>query len=88
MINIIVKGNFIKKKVKSNNVDYDGGGEFHDEHNVIYIGQFKNGNKNGYSYIFKNDTLIKEWILIDEEKLNIEKNENNDYDNNDDERRK
>ena len=50
--NLKYEGNFVDD-------EYDGDGEFHYENGEIYIGQFKEGKKNGDGYIFKDNNVIK-----------------------------
>ena len=50
--NLKYEGNFVDD-------EYDGDGEFHYENGEIYIGQFKEGKKNGDGYIFKDNQIIK-----------------------------
>jgi len=66
--------------------EYDGNGEFHYENGEIYIGQFKNGKKNGDGFIFKNNEVIKKGkfendMFVRDQTSNDDGDEDNNYDN-------
>ena len=69
------EGNFLDDK-------YDGEGKFYDENGEIYIGQFKNGKKNGNFCIIKDNELIKEGEFENDEFINKEKSDVEDNDEN------
>ena len=75
------EGNFLDDK-------YDGEGKFYDENGEIYIGQFKNGKKNGNFCIIKDNELIKEGEFkndefINKEESDVKENFDNKLENND-----
>ena len=79
-----------KLKYEGNFLDdeYDGEGKFYDENGEIYIGQFKNGKKNGNFCVIKDNELIKEGEFKNDEFINKEKSDNqenfdNKFENND-----
>ena len=69
------EGNFLDDK-------YDGEGKFYDENGEIYIGQFKNGKKNGNFCIIKDNELIKEGEFENDEFIIKEKSDVEDKDEN------
>jgi len=74
-----------KLKYEGNFLDdeYDGEGKFYDENGEIYIGQFKNGKKNGNFCVIKDNELIKEGEFKNDEFINKEKSDNQEnFDNN------
>ena len=69
------EGNFLDDK-------YDGERKFYDENGEIYIGQFKNGKKNGNFCIIKDNELIKEGEFENDEFIIKEKSDVEDKDEN------
>ena len=54
------EGNFL-------NDEYDGEGKLYNENGEIYMGEFKQGAKNGFGRIIINDYLIKEGVFFNDE---------------------
>ena len=73
--NLKYEGNYLED-------EYDGDGELHYKNGKIYIGQFKNGKKNGDGFIFKDNKVIKKGKFANDEFLgnqNAEGNNNKEH---------
>jgi len=76
------KNGKIKYEGNFSDDEYNGDGKFYDENGIIYIGQFKNGKKNGNFVVIKGDKIIKEGEFQNDEFIN--KEDSDDEDNKED----
>ena len=94
IIDQLTRNGYGKEYYKDGNIKYEGNykddqyddkeGQYHEENGDIYIGEFKNGKKNGNGILFDGNNNIKyEGEFIDDQPINYTKESEDKIDDND-----